>query len=65
MKIKNNDVSRVFRDEAFCEAFGWDLFTLYRQPSKRVEEFSILLDERSKKEKEEAEQAKREGKMRR
>jgi len=43
-----------------CETFGWDLYTLYRQPLKRRVEFAILLDEKAKAEKRERDKSKKE-----
>jgi len=44
--------------------FGWDLYILYRQPLKRLREFSILIDEEKKMEKEESDKSKREANRR-
>lgn len=57
---KDKDISRIFNDESLCENFGWDLFTLYRQPLKRRVEFSILLSARAEMEKRQSEKSKNE-----
>lgn len=47
-RIKTDEkISQIFTDFEFCETFGWDLFTLYSQPKKRMIEFSIIMDERN------------------
>ena len=62
--FKDEKISTIFRDETLCEMFGWDLYTLYRQPSKKLNEFIILIDERKKIEKEEQDKSKREANRR-
>jgi len=62
--FKDKKIPIIFRDEALCEMFGWDLYILYKQPIKRIREFTILIDERKKMEKEEQDRAKREANRR-
>ena len=62
-KIPKN-ISQIISDFGFCETFHWSITTLYAQPKKRIIEFSIILDERSKIKKEEEEKNKRESRMR-
>jgi hypothetical protein len=49
----------AIRDESLCEIFGWDYYTLYRQPAKRILLASIVLDERAKIQKEQENDAKK------
>lgn len=51
-------INKIFNDEAICETFGWDIFTLYKQPVRRRLEFSILIGERILMEKKRAEKSK-------
>ena len=45
-----------------CKEFGWTIQQLYRQPSKKVSEFLVILGEMDQQTQEEIDKAKRESK---
>ena len=58
---KNKEVNDIRRDDAICHRYKWDLFTLYRQPVKRLKQLSWVIDEENLIRKEEDEKLKNQG----